>query len=261
MSITLAIFHLSKTIRSLIGVGRHSQWMAILITPALIFMLLAAGSINVFAQRRTTHNFPARGDVRLEIRNRMGSIRIEAWDRASVQIIVDRENPPAQIMPEMNGNTIVINVRASQPPNAGDVNFQIRVPSNALIDVETVRGDITVRNVRSGLVRAEVTTEGDVQLTGIRSGTVMARNMMGLIVFEGELLSGGNYRFMSTSGQMHFRIPSDSGFNLTALTRNIDLGGFARHFSTQGRRVQGSVGSGAASVYITNTSGSISFMQ
>jgi len=232
--------------------------------PVFAFSLLfAAMTLSAAAQRqrRTTQTMPARGDMRLELRNRMGSITIEAWDRDSVQIIADRDNPPAQISPEMNGNTLVINLRTSQNAAAGDVNFQIRVPVGTMIDVETVRGDITVRGVRSALVRAEVTTEGDVQLTGIRAATVMAKNVMGLIVFEGELIPGGNYHFMSMSGQMHLRIPPDSGFSLTALTRNIDLGSFARHFSTRGHRVEGSVGNGAASLYITNNSGSISFMR
>lgn len=234
--------------------------MSAMLTLALPLLFTATTS-NVSAQRRTTQNFPARGDMRLEIRNRMGRITIEAWDRQSIQVVIDRDNPPAQFTPEMNGNTLTINVRAGQPSNAGDVNFQIRVPVGTSVDVETMRGDITVRGVRSDLVRAEVTTEGDVQLTGIRAATVIAKNVMGLIVFEGELMPRGTYRFMSTLGQMHLRIPSDSSFNLMALTRNLDPGNFARSFSQRGHRFEGRVGDGAASVYITNNNGSISFMR
>lgn len=229
----------------------------------LTIALFAFPAMEVSAQRRsTTQNFPARSNVRLELRNLMGSITIEAWDRDSVQVIIDRENPPAQVSPQMSGDTLIINVRTDQnTAAAGDVNFRIRVPVNSLIDVETVRGDIIVRNVRSQIVRAVVTTEGDVQLTGIRATTVMARNMMGLIVFEGELLPRGTYSFTSMSGQMHLRIPSDSGFNLTALTRSIDLGSFARHFTPRGHRVTGNVGDGGATLSISNTSGSVSFMR
>jgi len=228
--------------------------------------MLVLACVSVFAtdanaQRRSSQNYPARSNMRLEIHNRMGSITIETWDRQTIQIITDRDNPPAQFTPQISGDTLMIDLRGTQNSGAGAVNFQIRVPVNSRIDVQTMSGDITVRGVQSESVSAEVTTEGDVQLMGIRASTVMAKNVMGLIVFEGELMSGGNYRFMSTMGQMHLRIPSNSGFNLTALTRSLNLGDFAHHFSAPGRRVTGSVGNGGATLSITNTGGSVSFMR
>jgi DUF4097 and DUF4098 domain-containing protein YvlB len=135
------------------------------------------------------------------------------------------------------------------------------------VDIETRRGNITVRGVRGSMVRAHIYTSGDIELTGIRASRVMAENVSGDIFFDGELVGGGNYGFKTYKGNINIRIPADSEFRLTATatsSRNIALGSFSNaglSFYGDGRKVEGSVGDGRALLTITNFQGSITFIR
>jgi DUF4097 and DUF4098 domain-containing protein YvlB len=128
-------------------------------------------------------------------------------------------------------------------------------------------GNLNVSNLRGGLVRAHISSEGDITLTNISASNVAAENVIGDIFFDGEIQSGGNYRFISTRGNINLRIPFNSSFKLVATapsTRNISLGIFAggnMRFVGDGRRVIGQSGDGSAIITITNQRGSISFIR
>jgi hypothetical protein len=96
---------------------------------------------------------------------------------------------------------------------------------------------------------------------------VDAQNGIGNIFFDGEMRTGGQYRFTSMKGDISLRIPFESSFRLVATapsTRNIDLGPFQganlRYFS-QGQRVVGSAGEGSSTLTVTNHRGSIAFLR
>jgi DUF4097 and DUF4098 domain-containing protein YvlB len=139
------------------------------------------------------------------------------------------------------------------------------VPANASVDVETRRGNISVANIRSGLVRAYVSSEGDITLANVVATHVVAQNVIGDIFFDGEFSSGGTYEFKSTKGNITIRIPGDSAFRLVAAspTKQIQLNDFWNNgFKTQdGRKYVGDVGDGRSSVSVTNFSGSITFLR
>jgi hypothetical protein len=116
--------------------------------------------------------------------------------------------------------------------------------------------------LNGAMVRARVST-GDIELTEMRVGEVTASNTMGNILFDGELMNG-RYSFSSVRGDIHIRIPSSSGFQLSATARpnSINLGSFIGMglFSPVGtRRIEGRVGDGRATVEIMNNGGSITF--
>jgi DUF4097 and DUF4098 domain-containing protein YvlB len=131
--------------------------------------------------------------------------------------------------------------------------------------VETRRGNISVSNIRSGLVRAHVSSEGDIELTNISATQVVAQNVIGNIFFDGEFSSGGTYEFKSTKGDITIRIPGNSAFRLVAASqmRQIKLNDFWNNgFKTQdGRKYVGDVGDGRSSVSVTNFSGQITFLR
>jgi DUF4097 and DUF4098 domain-containing protein YvlB len=149
--------------------------------------------------------------------------------------------------------------------DVGDINFKIQVPVNSSVDVETRRGNISVSNIRSGLVRAHVSSEGDIELTNISATQVVAQNVIGNIFFDGEFSSGGTYEFKSTKGDITIRIPGNSAFRLVAASqmRQIKLNDFWNNgFKTQdGRKYVGDVGDGRTSVSVTNFSGQITFLR
>ena len=232
---------------------------------ALIFSVVAIVPASVFAQRNKTKTFTVRPDVRLELKNRSGTVTVEGWNQNKIEITASMESPAANFAPSASNDAVEIDMmRTNTRGDMGDVNFRIRVPFNSTVDIQTLRGNITVRGVQGAMVRAHVTSEGDVELTDIRANKVMAENMMGNITFVGQLTEHGSYSFESTQGDIRIRIPADSGFRLTALSRSIDLGGFARMFNSNSnnpRRMIGNVGNGAAEINATSLRGSLSFIR
>ena len=201
--------------------------------------------------------------------NRTGTVTVIGWNRAEVNITADLEAPAAIIVPQNLSGTIVINlVRDNQGrDDVGNVNFTIRVPYTSMVDIETRIGNLSVTNIRSGLVRARISSEGAITLTNIESMAVLAENGTGDIFFDGEIQEGGNYRFSSMSGSTNIRIPFNSSFRVVATapsTRNISFGACAGanlNFLGDGRRIVGKCGDGSATMTVTNQRGSIAFLR
>ena len=164
-----------------------------------------------------------------------------------------------------NRSKITCGLRSIGKGDVGDINFKLQVPVDSSVDLETRRGNIYVANIRSGLVRAHVSSEGDIELTNISASHVIAQNVIGNIFFDGEFSRGGTYEFKSNKGDITIRIPGNSDFRLVAASpaRRIALNDFwNNNFKTQdGRRYVGDVGDGRSSVSVTNFSGQITFLR
>lgn len=255
------ICSLNKIPRILIG----GKTTILLCLSVVFFFAPAVGEVS--AQRRFSRIYPATKNVRLQLLNRSGTVIVEGWDRQEISISAYLEAPAANIAPQSLSGTITLDlVRENQGRNVGNVNFQIRVPRTSIVDIETRIGNLSVTNVSGGFVRAIITTEGDITLTNIAAGAVDAQNGIGDIFFDGEMRSGGQYRFASMKGSINLRIPFESSFRLVATapsTRNISLGSFANSEMTfgDGRRVYGRFGDGSSSLTVTNQRGSISFIR
>jgi DUF4097 and DUF4098 domain-containing protein YvlB len=236
----------------------------------LVIIALLILSPYVSAQKRFSKTYPANRNVRLQLMNRSGTVTVLGWERNEVRITAQMEAPSAKIEPEVSNESLLINVvRDNQGRgDVGDVNFEVRVPFNSTVDIETKMGNLTVRDVSGSMVRAKISLEGDISLSNIKSTTVMADNMVGDIFFDGELQQGGTYRFNLTRGEINIRIPFTSSFRLAATapsSRNIELGSFSTggglSFVSEGRKVIGNVGDGRASLTILNKRGNISFIK
>ena len=197
----------------------------------VLFVAAFASAPHALAQRRFTREYPVQPNIRVQLLNRSGTIEVLAWEKRAVRVTATMESPSAKMTPEVSGDAVLIDVRRDNRDDVGDINFKIQVPANSTVDISTMTGDITIRNVHGQMVRAHVSSEGDIELTGIRAQTVMAENTVGNILFDAELLRGGTYVLNSTEGDITLRITAESGFRLTAVaprTRSIDLNGFAQ---------------------------------
>ncbi|MBK8146808.1 MAG: DUF4097 family beta strand repeat protein [Acidobacteria bacterium] len=235
---------------------------------SVVFFFANAAAPELLAQKRFAKTYPAGKNVRLQLTNRSGTVTVEGWNKDQVQISAYLEAPAANIVPQSLSGTILINVvKDNQGRNeVGNVNFTVKVPFTSSVDIETRVGNLNVSNVRGGLVRANISSEGDITLTNIGANNVAAENVIGDIFFDGEIQSGGNYRFVSMRGNINVRIPFDSGFKLVATapsTRNISLGAFSGSMNvvSDGRRVIGKNGDGAATLTVTNQRGSIALIR
>lgn len=222
------------------------------------------------AQRRFSRTYPATRDVRLTLNNRSGTVTVEGWNRNEVQVQAYLESPAATINPQVLDGVILINIVKDNYGRGeiGSVNFTVRVPFDASVDIETKIGNLNVSSVRGTLVRAKISSDGDITLTNISARWVTAENGIGNIFFDGDIQANGTYRFTSTRGDINLRVPFNSSFKLIATapsTRSINLGSFANgnmRFVGDGRRVMGQFGGdGGSSITVTNQRGSIAFIR
>jgi hypothetical protein len=237
---------------------------------AAVFILISSMPPQALAQKKTfSRRYPASKTVRISLKNGYGTILVQAWNRDEIKLAADMDSSLSRVVPEVSANSIEINVLRDnrEKEDTGEVSFRIFVPMNSTVDIETRRGNITVRDVQGASVRAHIYTSGDIELTGIRASRVMAENVSGDIFFDGELMGGGEYQFKTYRGNINIRIPTDSEFRLVATapsSRSITLGSFSvagLRFNGDGRQVSGSVGSGGASLTINNFQGSIAFIR
>jgi DUF4097 and DUF4098 domain-containing protein YvlB len=244
----------------------RSNSKLVLLAVLLILGTLSTGSVK--AQQRLSKRYPAGKKVRIELKNISGTITVESWNRDEIKLTATLESPKANLSPRQSADSLVVDVLADNPGrgDVGNVNFTLQVPINSSVDLETMRGQITVTNIHGDLVRAHVSTEGDIELSGISAARVYAQNNIGNIFFDGEFASGGTYRFQSSKGDITIRIPADSAFNLEAANPNkkITLGQFwnkdLRSLS-EGRKYVGDVVDGRSKVIVTNFQGSIQFIR
>ena len=239
-----------------------------LLLSVVFFFASSAATDEVSAQKKFSRIYPASKNVRLQLTNRSGEVVVEGWNRDEINISAYLEAPAANIAPRSLSGMIDINLVKDNQGKAevGSVNFLIKVPYSASVDIETRMGNLTVSGVRGGLVRAHISTEGDITLTNISAGVVAAENVIGNIFYDGTIQAGGSYRFTSMRGDINIRIPFNSSFRLIATapsTRNISLGDFGNSGMRfgDGRRVIGQTGDGSAAISVTNQRGTISFIR
>ena len=233
----------------------------------LLALVLLSTGVAVNAQQQLSKRYPGGKNVRVELRNISGTITVESWNKNEIKLTATIESKNAHVEPKQINDCLMVDVMGDNRGRGdiGDINFKLMVPANSSVDVETRRGNINVADIRSGLVRAYVSSEGDITLTNISATHVVAQNVIGDIFFDGEFSSGGTYEFKSTKGNITLRIPGNSAFRLVAAspTKQIQLNDFWNSgFKTQdGRKYVGDVGDGRSSVSVTNFSGSITFMR
>lgn len=231
-------------------------------------LALMSPFFTVQAQQKLSKRYPVAKNVRIELRNVSGTIVVESWNKDEIRLSATIESKKAHVVPRQSDQSLVVDVMSDNRGmggDVGDINFKLQVPVNSSVDLETVRGNISVSNINSGLVRAHVSSEGDIELTNIAASHVIAQNVIGNIFFDGEFSRGGTYEFKSNKGDITIRIPGNSDFRLVAASpaRKIALNDFwNNNFKSQdGRRITGDVGDGRSSVSVTNFSGQITFMR
>src|SRR6187401_2166734 len=244
---------------------RRSSVRAGFVALAAVVALIALSSTGR-AQQQMSKRYPAGKNVRIELKNISGTIVVESWNKDEIRLSATIEAKGTHVTPKQINDSLVVDVMSDNRGrgDVGDINFKLQVPVNSSVDLETRRGNISVANIRGGLVRAHVSSEGDIELTNVTATHVFAQNVIGNIFFDGEFQRYGTYEFKSNKGDITIRIPGDSAFRLEAASpaREIALNDFwNNNFKSQdGRKIVGDVGDGRSSVSIINFSGQITFL-
>ena len=164
-----------------------------------------APSFIVQAQHNFPSAIPAGKNVRIELKNISGTITVESWNKDEIRLSATIESKKAHVVPRQIDQTLVVDVMSDNrgQGDVGDINFKLQVPVDSSVDLETRRGNIYVANIRSGLVRAHVSSEGDIELTNISASQVIAQNVIGNIFFDGEFFARRHLRIQVKQGRHH----------------------------------------------------------
>lgn len=269
-----------------------------------LLALLGLVSAGVAAQAvtlkdRFQQTYPLQGGGTVTLDNVNGGVTIEAWDKNEVQVVADKEvkaktdeaakKAMQQVQIQVNKGASRLEIETKLPKRdsgfldwmTGDnvninVKYQVKVPRNAVLDIETVNGGIRLAGTH-GKAIAE-TTNGALEIDGVHgdlhlettngsiavtrsAGAVEAETTNGSIEVElTEVPDGSDLSFDTTNGSVSVRLPRDIRVSLDAATSN---GRVTSAFDVEGadsknrRRLSGDINGGGGRLRVRSTNGSV----
>lgn len=200
----------------------------------LVAMGLAALSASATGVESWTANYPLRAGSRVSVTNVQGSISVEAWDRAELELTVTKSTQGesgtlagVEIDIQSLGDTF--RVRTLYPGDAEEpvsVDYRLRVPRQVrLEELRTINGDIRVRNVEGSMVAR--TLNGHIEGTGV-AGSVAARSVNGSVSVALRAVpeAGGRVQLETINGDLLLFLPStaDVELELSTVAGRIESG-------------------------------------
>ena len=241
---------------------------------ALMFALGAAKAETL--EETIDRTLPFAPGSLLELSNTNGDVEITAWDRDEIQIEAykkvkasndDRARRAFEDLEVvMQESSTGVSIETEYPRGmsgwwgsvSSSVQFEIRVPRQADLRIETVNGKVFVAGIY-GRIDLE-TTNGGVKAKDA-GGSVTARTTNGGIDVElREFSAAEDMDFRTTNGSITVSLPGDIQADLTARTTN---GSVQTDFpiTVQGtfrkNRLEGEINGGGASIELRTTNGSI----
>lgn len=207
----------------------------------VVAALTAAAAGAATARETIEETFAFEPGARLDLENVNGSVRLETWDRDEIRVVAEKKARAGtsshaeellralDVRMEPTAGGLRIETRHPRSSDgilswifgggsSGEVEYRIRLPRDADLDIRTVNGGVEVRGV-SGRLRLR-TTNGriDVEEGG---GSIDAGTTNGGISAELTELDGlDDLRLHTTNGGIRLALPADAGAELTASTTN-----------------------------------------
>ena len=215
----------------------------------------------------------------LDARTTPAAVRVRPRTRNGGPATADlRITAPRWMEVLVEGNQVDVQVRGTEAAVAIEtVGGDVRVEGGRdRVDVRSIQGEVHVRGARGrvevssvneaitledveGDVYAE-TTNGDVSLRGIRSGSVRATTVNGDIDYDGPIRDGGRYALSTHNGDMEVTVSEDANVTVSVSTYH---GEFESYFpirltgTTRERQFDFILGSGQARLELESFNGEI----
>jgi DUF4097 and DUF4098 domain-containing protein YvlB len=223
----------------------------------LALSVAAAHAATVKETLRESHPLALGG--RLDVSNVNGSVIIEAWDKAEVELIAEKQAKAgseeeakkqlALVKVEVTKTGDGLKIATKMPKrNYGfldwvfgrgvnvSVRYTLRVPRKAQLDVDTVNGGLKVSGTEgkarlitvnggievvrvAGSIDAE-TTNGGVQVTDSRGAVSALTTNGGIEVELKNVTRGSDLALSTTNGAISVRLPKNVRLSLDAATTN-----------------------------------------
>jgi DUF4097 and DUF4098 domain-containing protein YvlB len=219
-------------------------------------------------QVNETRRLDPQGTFTLE--NTNGTVVIESWSESSVSIEAEKVAPESELddlRVEIKGEGSRVDVTTRYPRSGwgrshGHVDYRVKVPRDARVEVETTNGAVKVLGA-GGSVRA-TTTNGSVEVAEA-GGDVEASTTNGSIrAGYRQSPSGGSQRLSTTNGSVTLTLPADASGEFSASTVN---GGISTDFPLQvsgrfgGRKLRGRLGDGPARFELSTVNGAVKILK
>jgi hypothetical protein len=237
---------------------------------ALVALAVSTTACDVAAmgpeERRSvteTRRLDPQGTFTLE--NTNGAVTIETWNEASVSIEAEKVAPQGRlddVRVEIRGEGSRVDVLTHHVHRGwgrhGRVQYYVKVPQGARVEVETTNGSVRVTGT-GGALRAS-TTNGGVEIREA-AGSVEASTTNGSIrAAYREAPDGGMQRLSTTNGSVTLTLPADVSGDFSASTVN---GGISTDFPLQvsgrfgGRKLRGRLGDGQVRFELRTVNGAV----
>jgi DUF4097 and DUF4098 domain-containing protein YvlB len=264
------------------------------------------GSATLPAQAATVHKvvsgvYPLAAGGTLDLSNVNGSITIETWDRAQVEVRADKivKSPSedeanrtlARLKVIVDAKPNRVRVEAQYPRGTNGlfswlsgrgvemtkVEFTVRIPREADLKIDNVNGGITLRGGNGDLHLSTINgnvsaTDSDGTLTlestngGVEAhrtrGTLDASTVNGRVEAELTDLGSGKTSLESTNGGITLRLPATARANLSASTTNGRVNCDLAVEGTKKRtKVEGTLNGGGPEIELDTVNGSVNIQE
>ncbi|HZR55559.1 MAG TPA: DUF4097 family beta strand repeat-containing protein [Terriglobales bacterium] len=220
----------------------------------LVGVILIGMTALAVAESRQEYHFKVHRHASVTINNQYGPVSVKAGPAKRVSVIAILKSDKVEVDKNQNGNRVVLksHLLDGADANTGRVEYEVLVPAdanirlnstsgplhaenlrgdvviegnNAIVDVRestdghvhvrTLNGPVTLTDVRNGHV--EITSlSGDVVLTSVSGPFVNVNSSSGKIRYDGDFGDGGEYSLTSHSGDIEAMAPAYASIDVTA---------------------------------------------
>jgi DUF4097 and DUF4098 domain-containing protein YvlB len=184
--------------------------------------LLALSTVACVVPRESEHYSTERfektvpltpkGTFRLQ--NVNGDLRVEAWDKNEVEIVAKKSGRVSEIAIEVTERPDEVDVQTRFPHHTfvlfrrnTKVDYSIRVPALARLDLDTVNGIVDIDDPAG---RTRVNTVNAVINVRRARGEVRAQSVNGAVTVAcAHVVPDGTYEFETTNGKVHLTLPAN----------------------------------------------------
>jgi hypothetical protein len=198
----------------------------------LLLALVAVLPATATQTEQWTTDYPLPPGGRVSVANVQGSIWVEGWDRAEVELTVKKSAQGAgarladvEIIVEPRADSLEVETYyGGGTDEPVTVDYCLRVPRQVRLEgLRTVNGDITVRNVE-GFVEAQ-TLNGNVKQTGV-AGSIRAHTVNGSVHVALRALpeAAGGLQLETINGDLRLLLPAaaDADLELSTVAGRIE---------------------------------------
>ncbi|MBI3933931.1 MAG: hypothetical protein HY316_04510 [Acidobacteria bacterium] len=225
----------------------ETRWLTLCAAAWLCFGAAVAAAETI------QQKFPTSANPSFLLHSHTGKISIEGWDEHAIEIQGDAASDLMEVIIMGGEQKVSVQVHPKRErftPKEARLDFEIRVPRQASVRVESERGEIVVRNLEGGLaiegvsnavalsqMKGRITVRtvdgpiqiqsaqgnvnadsisGDLKFVQVNGSELIANTNSGTIRYEGDFGAGGTYVLNNYSSPIDIFASAKASFDLTA---------------------------------------------